>query len=184
MLDRMTVAEFLAWDSGDGARYQLADGYPEMMAPPSWTHGAIQAELGALLRNHLLPTKCVVVVNPGVITHVDAAHNFRIPDLAVTCTPADDRHEVRDPVLIVEILSPGNERATRDNVHRFLQLSSVREVLLVHSTRIAAELFVRDRADGWPAEPVLLGPGDTLHLASIDYTVPLTALYRTTAIRP
>jgi Uma2 family endonuclease len=34
---RMTVAEFLDWDSGDrtGALWQLRDGEPEMMAPAS-----------------------------------------------------------------------------------------------------------------------------------------------------
>ena len=39
------------------------------------------------------------------------------------------------------------------------------------------------------SEPVLLveeliGPGGTLTLASVDLTIPLTALYRTTALLP
>lgn len=37
--ERMTVAEFLAWDSGDrsGRGWQLRDGVPEAMAPASET---------------------------------------------------------------------------------------------------------------------------------------------------
>ena len=47
----MTVAAFLAWDPGDrsGRLWQLRDGVPEAMAPATEAHGAIQAELGALI---------------------------------------------------------------------------------------------------------------------------------------
>ncbi len=53
---RMTVTEFLAWDAADpcGVPYQLIDGEPVAMAPGSETHAALQGEIGALLRNHLL----------------------------------------------------------------------------------------------------------------------------------
>ena len=46
---RMTLDEFLAWDSGDrsGRTWQLIDGEPVAMAPGSDAHGAIQSELGA-----------------------------------------------------------------------------------------------------------------------------------------
>jgi len=41
---RMTVDEFLAWDSGDpsGAVWQLVDGEPIAMVPGSENHGALQ----------------------------------------------------------------------------------------------------------------------------------------------
>jgi Uma2 family endonuclease len=44
---RMSVAEFLTWDPGDGQAWQLVDGEPQAMAPANHTHGAIQNELGA-----------------------------------------------------------------------------------------------------------------------------------------
>jgi hypothetical protein len=45
-----------------------------------------------------------------------------------------------------------------------------------------AELL-RRRPDGfWPEEPEILGPGDRLTLASIDFTIPVPALYRTTVL--
>jgi Uma2 family endonuclease len=34
---RMTVDEFLKWDSGDALRYELADGEPRAMAPANLT---------------------------------------------------------------------------------------------------------------------------------------------------
>ena len=74
---RMTVAEFFAWDAGDGHLWQLVDGEPQAMAPANRTHGAIQAELCSLIRNHLSERSslCGVVVTPGVVPRVQADHN-------------------------------------------------------------------------------------------------------------
>ena len=67
--DVMTVEEFLVWDSPGGYRWQLIDGVPVAMAPPSARHGIIQSELTRLLGNHLLERggPCVAVTTPGVI---------------------------------------------------------------------------------------------------------------------
>ncbi len=64
----MTVEEFLAWDHGDGRIWQLVDGVP----PASRRHSAVQNELGALMRNHLVEqdSRGSVVTTPGVVTPV------------------------------------------------------------------------------------------------------------------
>jgi len=66
---RMTVDEFLKWDSEDGCRYELVDGEPRAMAPASTIHGFLQNELGSLIGNHLRDkaTGCEVVAKPGVV---------------------------------------------------------------------------------------------------------------------
>jgi Uma2 family endonuclease len=51
---RMTVDEFLKWDSDDGLRYELVDGEPRAMAPVSTFHGFLQNELGRFIGNHLV----------------------------------------------------------------------------------------------------------------------------------
>src|SRR4051812_5539336 len=70
-LVRMTLSEFLRWEPDDPSvkSWQLIDGEPAAMAPGSQTHGAIQAELAALLRNHLLERglPCRVVTEPGIV---------------------------------------------------------------------------------------------------------------------
>lgn len=186
-LTRMTLDEFLSWDSGgsSGVRWQLVDGEPVAMAPSSEAHGAIQMELGRLLANHLIDRRspCRVITEPGIIPHVRAGMNYRIPDLGVTCAPPErGRIEVREPVLLVEILSPSNERETRANIWTYATVPSVREILSVRSTRVEAELL-RRREDGtWPEQPELIGAGSTLDLASVGFTVPLVALYRTTTL--
>jgi hypothetical protein len=110
---RMTVDEFLKWDSEDGRRYELVDGEPRAMAPASAIHGFLQNELGRLIGNHLRDkaTGCDVIANPGVVPRLLSEHNVRIPDLAVTCSPlAVGQATLPDPILLIEILSPTNWR--------------------------------------------------------------------------
>jgi Uma2 family endonuclease len=184
MLSRMTVAEFIAWP-GDGSelKHQLIDGEIQAMAPASTTHGTIQATLARLLGNHLAGTGCRVVIEPGVVPRVRAEFNMRVPDIAVTCTPDDPAsHALIDPILLVEVLSPTNEAETRAKVWAYATMPSVREILLVRSTQIAAELIRRGPDGGWPANPSPLGEEGRLSLESIGFECPLPAIYEGTRL--
>ena len=114
--ESMSVHDFLSWVPSDGRMWQLVDGEPQAMAPPNRTHGTLQGELGRLIGNHLRDTAspCPLVVAPGVVPFVQAAHNMRVPDLAVTCSDYETEEVgLTDPVLIVEILSPSNRSDTK-----------------------------------------------------------------------
>src|SRR5262249_53239814 len=106
---RMTLDRFLARDPRDPSvcTCQLIDGEPVAMAPGSDAHGAIQSELGALLRNHLFDkgSQCRVVVEPGIVPRVRADWNYRVPDLGVSCAPPSNHLMLPEQVLLVEILS-------------------------------------------------------------------------------
>jgi Uma2 family endonuclease len=180
----MTVAEFLDWSPPDGQTWQLVDGDPVAMAPASTTHARIQAELGALLRNHLLESgrPCAVLTAPGVTPHLGRDHNVRVPDLGVSCAAGSDEGALlSEPVLLIEILSPSNYRETWANVWAYASIPTVQEILVVSSIAIGAEIL-RRRPDGtWPEQAEILKSGD-LMLDSIGYVVALEALYRTTRL--
>ena len=152
------------------------------MAPASSTHGAIQNETGRLLANHLAERMgaCRVITAPGIVPRVQASHNVRIPDLAVTCSPPRaDAPLLDDPVLVIEILSPSNRAETWANVWTYTSVPSVQEILVLRTFEIGADLL-RRRPDGtWPEQPLPLADAE-LHLASLDFRAPLRALYRTT----
>lgn len=175
----MTAEQFRAWPGdGTGRLYQLIDGELVAMAPPTVEHGTLQARLAIRLGQHLATHRpgCEVVVTPGVQPRPDAAHNVRIPDLAVTCAPRRGPF-LADPLLIVEILSPSNIRETREAVRACLTLPSLREVLILSSIAIAAEVHLRDEAGIWPAEPRCFGPGGILTLDSLGFACPMDELY-------
>jgi Uma2 family endonuclease len=180
-----TTAEFLTWNAPAGARWQLVDSEPQAMAPASRTHAALQTELGRLIGNHLAAqgNACTVMANPGVVPRVRANTNFRIPDLAVTCSAyQQEEYAIADPVLLVEILSPSNRSETWTNVWAYTTLPSVQEILVLHSTAIAADLLRRGADGTWPEQPLSLEDGQDLDLASIGFRVPLAVLYRTTRL--
>jgi Uma2 family endonuclease len=180
----MDVAEFLSWDAPAGSRWQLVDGEPQAMAPASRTHGAIQNEFGRLLGNHLAAQApgCSVITNAGTIPRVRADANFRIPDLAVTCSDyQEEEYDVSEPVLMVEILSPTNKTETWANVWAYTTIPTVREILILHSVRIRAELLRRDTAGQWPERATVI-EGGSLELASIGFSTELLSVYRGTRL--
>ncbi|WP_428492560.1 Uma2 family endonuclease [Rhodopila sp.] len=183
---RMTVDEFLVWDSNDvtGRRWQLIDGDPVLMAPAADVHGSIQAELVRLLGNHLvgMGSRCRVVDAPGIVPRVRANENFRVPDLSVTCAPPSGEVMLPDPVLLVEILSPSNEAKTRTNIWAYCTIPSVREILAVRSTRMEVELLRRDADGNWPDAAVLVTPPGLLDLSSIGFRTAVADLYRTSGL--
>ncbi|MBN9510469.1 MAG: Uma2 family endonuclease [Alphaproteobacteria bacterium] len=181
---RMTVAEFMAWSAQTDGRWQLVDGEPEAMAPASRTHGTLQGELTRLIGNHFRerPCPCVVVVEPGVVPYVSSGQNLRIPDLAVTCSDyGTEEAMLADPVLIVEILLPTNHAQTWANVWAFTTIPSVREILILHSVTIGADLLRRQPDGNWPERPMHVETG-SLTLESIGMQVPLSDLYVNTRL--
>ena len=71
-----------------------------------------------MLGNHLLAQRstCRVVTEPGIVPHVRANRNYRVPDLGVTCAAPTRDPMVPEPVLLIEILSPSNEAETWANI--------------------------------------------------------------------
>ena len=183
---RMTVAEFLTRNFDDSSvhSWQLIDGEPVAMAPGSDNHGSIQAALSGQLWNHLTApgSRCRAVIEPGIVPRGRSDRNYRVPGIGITCAPPSGGQMLPDPLILIEILSPSNEAETWANVWTYLTIPTVREVLVVNSTRIEAELLRRNSDGTWPEVPQRLGPADALALESIGFSVPLAALYRTTTL--
>ncbi|MCI0598307.1 MAG: Uma2 family endonuclease [Beijerinckiaceae bacterium] len=183
----MTVAEFLAWTPQSAQLWQLVDGEPRAMAPASRTHGAIQNELGQLIANALTESMspCTVITAPGIIPHVQPDTNFRIPDLAVTCSGyVEEEAALTGPVLLIEILSPGNQAETWANVFAYATIPSVKEILVLKTANIGAELLRRAPDGTWPREPLYVETANLLTLESIGFSMPLADAYRTTRLAP
>ena len=180
----MSLEEFLAWDAPPGQRWQLVDGVPTAMAPASRTHNTVQGELGRLIGNHLLEQgrPCMVIPTPGVVPRARSDDNFRVPDLAVTCSEYQtEEYNLDEPVLLVEVLSPSNQAETWTNIWSYLTIPSLREVLVLRSTSIGAQLLRRGADGSWPNRSTVVTDG-VLVLESIGFRVELAALYRGTRL--
>lgn len=180
----MTVADFLDWPGdGSGRKFQLVDGEIRAMSPGSATHGTIQTNLAYELRRHMIDRnrKCRVVTEPAIATRVRASTNVRVPDLGVSCTAdAPGQQMLPDPVLLIEVLSPGNSADTWDNVWSYTTIPSVCEIAVVHSTRVFAEVLRRGADGHWPEEPDEIASDGVLTLQSIGFSCPLRQVYAQT----
>lgn len=180
----MTADEFLAWPGdGEGGKYELVDGVLRLMSPASTTHGTIQSALAQSIGQHLdaSGSPCRVVTEPAIATRVRAKLNMRVADLGVTCAPdAPGDVALPNPLLLIEVLSPGNAADTWDNVWAYAAIPSVMEIAVLHSTRIEAQVLRRQPDGAWPADPELVGPDDALRLASINLTIALRSVYAKT----
>lgn len=177
----MSVADFIAWPGdGTGTRYELVDGVLRAMAPASDTHNTIRSNIVIAIGTHLKKhrPRCRIVSNPGVQPCFQADWNFRVPDLGVTCAP---NHPgaimLPDPILLIEILSPSNAGETWDNIRAYATLPTVMELLVVHSTRVKAEIM-RRQADGkWAPASEIVEAGGTVRLACIDVELAIADIY-------
>jgi Uma2 family endonuclease len=178
----MTLDEFLAWDGGGHVgKLELVEGRVRAMAPASASHSLIQANIVRRIGNHLSDSgsTCRVATEAPIVPVMGRRKNARAPDVAVTCAPVTDSPTFDDPVLIVEVMSPNNESDTWETIEVLLGLPTMREVLVVWSTRVEAEVFRRDTRGYWPSLG-LIERGGAVQLASIDLELPIEALYEGT----
>jgi Uma2 family endonuclease len=181
-MPRMTADQFMDWDGGGLLdKLELVNGEVRAMSPASGTHSLIQANLSYLLGAHLRASKlpCRVGTEAPVQPNLYANDNVRAPDLAVTCAPPTTSKLFPAPVLVVEVLSPGNQKETWETVYALSTIPELAEVAVIDSERIAFWVLRRDANGHWPrerGEPVT-DASAPLRLDSIGASFALSEVY-------
>jgi Uma2 family endonuclease len=174
----MTLDEFFVWDGGGHVgKLELVDGMVRAMAPASATHSIIQLNIAAAIKAHLRGSKCRVGTEAPIIPPMARRINARVPDIAVTCAPISDSPVFEDPVLIVEVLSPSNEAETWESIHALAGLVSLKEILIVQSTSVYAEVYSRAADGAWPREPTVVVGSGIIVLASMGCELSMAEVY-------
>jgi Uma2 family endonuclease len=94
----------------------------------------IKSNVGCALGTALCGTTCHVLISGAI---VEVHGSSLIPDLVVTCDPIDfSTPRLDEPIIIVEILSPSNERDdTGRKLALYLEIPSLRHYLMIHQDR-------------------------------------------------
>lgn len=176
----LTVEEFLDSCPNDGRHYQLFDGVIVAMAPPADRHQRIAGVLGGVLYNAVqsrLPG-CAVLIQTGIAPHGVKGRDHFETDVTVTYEQQSDDHRgiVREPLLIVEILSPGTDR---DDVFiklpAYQRIPSLQEIFYVETERVGATVYRRGEGGWQTIEPAT--PDAWLRLETVGLDIPLATLY-------
>lgn len=181
-LKPMLLDEFLCWDDGTETRYELIGGFPVAMSPPAEAHRMLTVRIVSRIDGALAYRRpCNAQIEAGVI-RADRADTYFEADIAATCAGNEvGRQAIKDPFLIVEILSPGTERHDRRvKLPAYRQIDTVQEILLVASDDRYAELH-RRVGDQWITE-ILRGEDAVIGLLSVPTEIPLADLYEGIAL--
>lgn len=177
----MTAAEFLDWDGGGHVgKLELVEGEVRAMSPASATHGIIQANIAYLIGHHLRQHRpgCRIGTETPISPRLHANDNVRAPDLAVTCAPPTSDKRFPDPILIVDVMSPSNQKETWDSILTLASLTSLIEILVVDSERINAQIFCRDADGSWPIPgQQLVVTAGSVRVECLGLDLPLAEVY-------
>lgn len=176
---RMTPDEFFEWQKAQDRNYELVDGIPVL---------PLKAMTGATRRHDRVVTNTMFALmrrlhgGPCWPTTDDIAAripkgNVRRPDISVECSPgADSRMEVKEPRLLVEVLSPSTA-----GVVQFIKLEeyktlSATQVILIIDTRTTSVAAWRREGVQWLLE-TYNSRDATIELPEIDAELPLAEIY-------
>jgi Uma2 family endonuclease len=175
----MSPAEFLAWDATQTVKHEFVGGELFAMAGAGKAHLVLTGNSFMALRQHLRGTPCSTFMMDCKL-NVAAAGAFFYPDVIVTCsaTDAKDPAIVREPVLLVEVLSPSTAAFDRgDKFAAYRLLPSLREYLLIDPITRRCDLFRKsgDAAGLWVLHP--FERAQDVRLESVDLTLTAAVLW-------
>ena len=162
---KLTYADYKAWELKPGERFELIDGIAYALAAPNTEHQGISMILSAKLFNFFEDGSCRPFAAPfdvRLFYEEDESDDTVVqPDLAVICDPEKlGKEGCRGaPDLIIEILSPSN---TAIEMHRKLNLyrkAAVKEYWVIDPDEKLTEAYSLDKNR---YEARILRTGDTL----------------------
>jgi len=180
----LTVEEFLAIESGGGARHEFIGGEMFEMRTPMPRHEVIKRNLLKALREQ---TRAAALIDErlGLRLRVEQTELFYRPDIVVAYGPlgsvALDVPYVTDPVVVVEVFSPITEDIDRrEKLLNYRRLAALEEYLLI--AQRSPQVIVYRRRDDWsPIELIEMDAVVESH--SVDLNVSLREIYAGTSLR-
>jgi Uma2 family endonuclease len=176
----ISVDEYMELDQIGPIRYEYWEGQLVAMSGGNSDHALITTNIIAALKQHIkAPCR---LYNSDLKVQI-AADKFLLPDVHVTCDPADlvgKIQAVRSPRLIIEVLSPTTERADRGRkFFAYQRLASMQEYVLINYRLRFVEVFRREQRK-WSYETYQ--SGELVELASLNLNIPVDVIYEETSI--
>ncbi|HVW68546.1 MAG TPA: Uma2 family endonuclease [Steroidobacteraceae bacterium] len=173
----MTLEEYFAFEEKSPWKHEFVNGVVFAMNGVSVAHAAITQNLVMAFGAHLKRGSCKVFSsNLQVLIQRDVNEMTYYPDVVVDCR-SDTRgtHYLRDPKLIVEVLSPSTQLIDRrEKLQNYRLIDSVEEYVLVAQEEHRVTVY--PRAERWKPR-VYCESNAAVHLRSIGLTLSLNEVY-------
>jgi Uma2 family endonuclease len=177
-----TEAEYLAMEGASPVKHEYIDGEIYDMAGGDEDHALVGMNVGATLRSLIKGGKgrCRAYSSDLRIWS-PLVRSYVYPDASVVCGPSvvsdrkGDRASLQNPVVVVEVISPGSEDYDRtDKVAIYKAIPTVRDYLIIDIDERRIEHHVRDDDGSWRLVVVTEGE---VPLAGIPVALPLAEVF-------
>ena len=142
--ETMTVEEFASWSSGTDGRFELIDGRVVRMQSELRIHSVAKVRVANVLQEAIerAGLDCRALVDGPMVT-VDDDQSF-VPDASVECGPEGAGLYNENPVVVVEVLSPGSQGIDYgDKLQRYFRNPLVFHYLVVDPQKRTTTHFRR-----------------------------------------
>jgi Uma2 family endonuclease len=179
-IERFTAEEYLAMERAGQDKSEFIDGEIVAMGGASEPHNLIVTNIAGELSVQLRGRQCRVYAS-DMRVDVRESGLYAYPDVVALCgepiLPDDQQDNLRNPALIIEVLSKSTEGYDRGRKFmKYRRIESLLEYLLVAQDKTHVEHYTRQPTDGWLlSESIALG--DEVHLSSIDCHLKLSVIY-------
>jgi Uma2 family endonuclease len=167
--------EYLLRESDASMKHEFVDGAVYMMAGTSRQHNTLALDIRGLLRGRLSKPCEPYALEAKVEVKASEKVHYFYPDVLVTYSDLDnDPHIVKQPVLLIEVLSDSTRDYDRAEKFEKCRLPpSLLEYVLVEQNVQRLELFRKRTA--WTAEQY--APPDEINLESLEINLLVSQFY-------
>lgn len=173
-------AQYLAWEKDQPQKHEYISGETFAMAGASSRHNRLAVRAMTLLEIALDSSSCLIFPSDQKV-RVREAGPFFYPDVSVACEPfLDDDDCLRNPVVVIEILSPTTDHYDRgEKWSHYRKIPSLRHYVLLSQAEPLAEHYSRASGEQEIWQFIeLRGPDAVLNLDALPAQLSLSALYR------
>ncbi len=178
-----SIEEYLELEAKSELRHEYEDGLILEMSGGSINHGRICGNAYTGFRHRLRDKNADCEAFPdNVKVRLEAINQFVYPDTMVVCGKVErsdkDPESIINPRVVVEVLSKSTVDYDRgDKFHKYMQLESFREYILIDQYRFVVETFYKNEQGFWEISRVTGEEGE-LYIKSFDFSIPLKELYQ------
>ena len=180
--DYVTPDEYLAIETKADAKHEYFDGRIYAMAGTSFDHNFIVANITKKMNIFLDGKPCDVFGSDLRVT-TPQFDSFMYPDLTILCEEVKSKVNGFDtlinPTGIIEVMSPstkGFDMAFK--FHYYKQIPSLKEYILVDSTRYFVQVHIRQSDGTWAEAINIEDVNASLTITAIHMPLSLSDIYR------
>ena len=181
---RYSYADYLTWEIDEMVELIKGKVFRSAAAAPRMKHQQIVLRLGSAFLHYLENKPCETFIAPfDVRLPIKSKRNEDIftvvqPDICVVCdrSKLDDAGCVGAPDLIVEVLSPGNNKKELQNKYEVYEESGIQEYWIIHPSE--ETMVINSLIDGKYQPSKLFSHGDVIKSEVVKgFELELTAFF-------